>query len=222
VRDVWKRIEAAMRAMALDRFLPLPAGAPADTIAAVEERLGFRLPTEVRESYAVHDGTGGAHGDGADILPHAAFGLIGVPMLSLDEALQTWEMWMGWRDGGSFDDSRARPQGPVRAEWWSPRWFPVTWDGGGDHLCIDMDPAPGGVVGQVIYVGHEVGPMGVVVTSWRAFLEGFASDLEAGHLRFNEHGELDAVQSDEPSTAPDSGIVTGFWDFEMFWRGLVR
>jgi cell wall assembly regulator SMI1 len=192
--------------MAPGRFSALPAGAPPDAIAAAEERLGFQLPAEVRESYAVHDGTGGAHDRlGADILPHAAFGLIGVPMLSLDEAVRDREMWVGSRDGGAFDRDQARPQGPVRAEWWSPRWFPVTWDGGGDHLCIDMDPAQGGVAGQVIYFSHEVGPMGVVATGWRAYLEGYASDLEAGRLRFDEDGELVAVYPAEPLAAPDRG-----------------
>ncbi|MBN9120053.1 MAG: SMI1/KNR4 family protein [Planctomycetes bacterium] len=196
MRDVWARIGAAARAMAPGRFPPLPAGAPPEAIAAAEVRLGFPLPADVRESYAVHDGSGGA-----DVLPHAAFGLIAVPLLSLDESLRDREMWLSWREGGAFERRSARPHGPIRPEWWCPRWFPVTWDGGGDHLCIDLAPAPGGADGQVIYFSHEVGPLEVVAVSWRRYLEDYASALEAGRLRFDGDGELVAVHRAEPDPA---------------------
>ncbi|GME73522.1 unnamed protein product [Ambrosiozyma monospora] len=33
---------------------------------------------------------------------------------------------------------------------WSPRWIPITSDGGGGNHCIDLDPSPEGTMGQVI------------------------------------------------------------------------
>lgn len=190
MRRVWARIEAVLRVAAPDQLAALPGGASLDAIAAAEARLGFALPADVRESYAVHDGSGDT-----DVLPHRIMGLIQVPLLSLAEAVRDREMWLGWWDGGSFDHSVADPRGPIRAQWWCRGWVPVTWDGGGDHLCIDLDPAPGGVPGQVIYFSHEVGPVEVVAESWRAYLEGYAADLESGRLRL-EGGELVASAED--------------------------
>lgn len=183
MREVWARIEAVLRASAPDRDAALPAGASPKTLDLAEECLGFALPEEVRESYLVHDGSGDA-----DIMPHTAYGLIGVPHLSLSDAIRDRQMWLGFLDEGGFREPS--PRGPIRRDWWNPRWLPVTWDGGGDHLCIDLDPAPGGVPGQVIYFSHEEGPLEVVADGWREYLERYALDLETDRLRFDESGEL--------------------------------
>jgi cell wall assembly regulator SMI1 len=49
----------------------------------------------------------------------------------------------------------------VRDDWWNPRWIPFTHDGGGNHLCLDLDPAEGGAVGQVISMWHDSGERAV-------------------------------------------------------------
>lgn len=88
VREVWARIEAVLRPNAPNLLAVLPAGASPEAIAAAEQRLGFRFPADVRDSYAVHDGSGGAHdGRRAEILPHYVHGFIDVPMLSLAECV---------------------------------------------------------------------------------------------------------------------------------------
>jgi cell wall assembly regulator SMI1 len=194
VREVWARIEAALRATAPDLLAALPPGASPEAVVATERRLGVEFPADVRESFAIHDGSGGAHTEsGVDLLPHDAYGLIGVPMLSLAECVSDWESWLEASEGGRFDDSRANPSGPIRRKWWCRGWVPVTWDGGGDHLCIDLDPAPGGVLGQVIYFSHEEGPLEVVALSWRTYLEEYAADLQAERLWF-ECGKLVAAE----------------------------
>ena len=183
MQEVWARIEAVLLVTAPDRLTALAAGAMPETIAAAETRLGVVLPADVRESYAVHDGSGGS-----DVLPHQTMSLVDVPLLSLDAVVRDREMWLGWWEGGSFDDSRTAPRGPIRRQWWCRGWVPVTWDGGGDHLCIDLDPPPGGVPGQVIYFSHELGPVEVIAASWQAYLEEYAAALESGRLRFEDGG----------------------------------
>lgn len=201
MREVWARIEEVLRATAPDVLAILPAGASPAAISAAEDRLGVSLPADVRESYSAHDGSGGAHaGGGADLLPHREYGHVGVPLLSLAECVSDRERWLRAWEAGAFDDSRASPRGPIRPQWWCRGWVPVTWDGGGDHLCIDLDPAPGGgVPGQVIYFSHEEGPLTVVAPSWRAYLEWCAADLEAGRLRFEGGGLVAAA--DDPAYA---------------------
>ncbi|WP_188825493.1 SMI1/KNR4 family protein [Brucella endophytica] len=43
----------------------------------------------------------------------------------------------------------------IRPTWWWPGWIPFMENGGGDYLCIDMDPAPGGTLGQVVAYYHD-------------------------------------------------------------------
>ncbi len=185
MRKLWQRIEAVLRRTAPNLRAALPKGTSSTELANAEKQLGLTLPDDIRASHAIHDGTGGA-----DVLPQSAYGrVIGVAQLSLSEAIRDWQMWRESHEHG-FDDSRAHPKGPIKAKWWNPRWVPVTWDGGGDHLCLDLDPDTGGTVGQVICFSHEIGPVDVVAESWRAFLERYAADLEANRLRFNANGEL--------------------------------
>ena len=185
MREVWARIEAVLRATAPDRFAALATGATPEAIKAAETRLGVTLPPDVRESYAVHDGSGEV-----DIVPYEIYGLIAVPLHSLAEIVREWQMWQEWRRDGTYHRP-ASPEGPVKADRYNTRWVPITWDGGAVNLCIDLDPAPGGVSGQVICLDH-LEPLCVVAEGWRALLERYAADLEAGRLRF-EAGELVAA-----------------------------
>jgi cell wall assembly regulator SMI1 len=80
----------------------------------------------------------------------------------------------------------SEPVGPIKKVWANPQWIPMTNGGGAAITCVDLDPAEGGVVGQVIDYHHETGPIRVQATSFRAFLARHADDLEAGKCRYNE------------------------------------
>jgi cell wall assembly regulator SMI1 len=43
----------------------------------------------------------------------------------------------------------------VQALFWNERWLPFARDGRGGVVCVDLAPAPAGVVGQVIFVGRD-------------------------------------------------------------------
>jgi cell wall assembly regulator SMI1 len=199
VRQTWARIEAVLRVTAPDRLAALATGATPEAIQTAETSLGVALPPDVRESYVVHNGSGEI-----DILPSELYGLIAVPLHSLDEMVREWQMWQEWgRDGNSHPHTS--PEGPVKADRYNPRWLPLTWDGGAVNLCIDLDPAPGGVPGQLIYLDH-LDPQRVAADGWRVFLERYAEGLESGRLRF-EGGELVAAGDDAEYTAALRSLI---------------
>ena len=181
IEHAWQRIESWLRENDPDTLAALrPAATPAE-IAATEAHLGVTLPDDLRASYLIHDGQQGLT-DSMD-LP----GLIeGWELLSLAGVRDEWTIWKDLRDDGTFEGSASAPVGPIRPEWWNARWIPLTRDGGGNSHCLDLDPAPGGGVGQIITMWHDDDTREIVAPSFGAWLTQFADELDAGEYAYSE------------------------------------
>jgi cell wall assembly regulator SMI1 len=70
-------------------------------------------------------------------------------------------------------------------------------DSQGDYLCVDMNPAPGGHVGQVIKIEAHLGPQEVLAKSFLDWLGQFAADLEAGKFEVSKDGSINSIESPE-------------------------
>lgn len=160
-----------------DDALPRPSppflnpGATEDEILVAEMALGFRFPEDFRASLKRHNGQANNHT------------LIGMgPLLSTEDIVSQWTIWKELLDDDTFDDVHSDPDPGVKAVWWNLRWIPITYDGAGDHDCIDMDPAEGGTVGQIIEMWHDDSGRPLRSPSFLAWLTACASDLEDGVL----------------------------------------
>ena len=69
---------------------------------------------------------------------------------------------------------------------WNTGWIPFAGNGGGDLYCIDMAPAEGGTVGQIISHNHESFDHKLLARSFGDYLESLAERLENGELTFSE------------------------------------
>jgi cell wall assembly regulator SMI1 len=174
VKDAWKRITRWYKVhVPADEFL-LADGAAAEDIAATEAHLGLRFPPELVASYRLHNGS----------RETAVLGY-GYSLLPLAEVVAQWGIWKRLVDEGTFEGTVPDSPSAVRKVWWNVKWIPFTHNGGGDHHCVDMDPAARGTVGQVIQFNHEVGVHSVLAPDFATYLTQFASNLEAGHYRFD-------------------------------------
>jgi cell wall assembly regulator SMI1 len=72
------------------------------------------------------------------------------------------------------------PRGPIRPDWWHWRWIPLTTDPFGYMKCLDLAPADGGQVGQVIAWCHDDPYRAVVAVGLTDWLARFADALERG------------------------------------------
>ncbi|MEX8495363.1 SMI1/KNR4 family protein [Sphaerotilus sp.] len=123
-----------------------PPATDAD-IAALAQQLGATLPADYVQVLQQHNGQRGL-----------ADGLFdGQEFLSTQNVFAQWQIWQQLHDAGRFKARRPSPAPGVRGDWWNPRWIPFTHDGSGNHRCIDLAPAEGGTVGQVITVWHDTG-----------------------------------------------------------------
>jgi cell wall assembly regulator SMI1 len=184
MKDIWRRIVASLAKVVPEdelvlEFLP---GATEAEVAEAESRMGLRLPDDVRESYKVHNGMG-------DLGAFYENQRLNV----LDEVVSAWHLMCNLVE--AFEEFTPEPPpGPVKRVWANSKWVPLTESGGGQQVCIDLDPPEGGMLGQAIEFCHETGPIRVLAASWRDFLSQFADDLEAGKYRYTFGGNISTEQ----------------------------
>jgi cell wall assembly regulator SMI1 len=170
MKQIWNRIEAWFTANVDPAYNPgaFLGGATDLQIQSLEKKLKLRLPDDVRESYLIHNG----------MEPVSVF-YESQTLNSIEEILRYWEIMCGIERAGARFRLIPSPVGPIKSVWGNKKWVPITDSSGGHILCIDMDPAEGGKVGQVLDFCHETGPLRVVAASFREFLSQYADDLEA-------------------------------------------
>lgn len=180
--EVWKRLSAyaARHAPAMTSELRGPAS---DEDLAVLAELGLELPSALIESLRIHDGE--------DDDSWGALLAGGGCLLSAKAICERYRMLGETLVGFDHQDlchplEEAVGIGPVRTLNHSPSWLPII-DLNGDVLWyIDLDPAPGGVPGQIIRVDLESNEWLVCADSLEAFWTHYLAALESRRIRSKE------------------------------------
>ena len=105
--------------------------------------------------------------------------------MTIEEVVGTHRLLTEMLEGGEFDLQM----------WWSPRWVPFLDNGCGDHQCIDMGGAFGGVAGQVISFWRDWDSRNIEYPSLEKWLDTFVVSLEAGLWR-EVGGDLHPIDED--------------------------
>jgi cell wall assembly regulator SMI1 len=150
-------------------------------------QFGVALPAAVRDSYLTVDG------QEAESSAGCAEGLFfGLTLLPLEDVLEEWRFWREVDDDPATgantrlrDGMRSIPDGWVHKEYSQRGWIPLIVDKAGNYIGVDLNPAVGGSVGQVIVFGRDFdtkvvlwrgdGPAG-----WAKWLASFVDELESG------------------------------------------
>ncbi len=198
MQSTWDRIKRWLAINAPKVHASLRPPASPEAISDAETAMGLRLPDSLRASFFIHDGQ-----------DEEAPGLInGCELLSLERMVDEWSIWNELLLADEFEDCESESDGPVRNDWWNPSWIPFTYDGAGNHHCVDLDPAPGGSMGQVIVMMHDDPYRPVIAPNFADWLEAFAEDLEAGVYVYDEddggvvHRRDLIAEEDEPLDNP--------------------
>lgn len=138
-----------------------------DEIRVLEGALGAKLPDDFIASLKIHNG---------QVNPYRAT-LDGEILLDVRGILNEWSCWRDLVMKGAFDGSTSDPDGGVKGDWFNVGWIPFTRDGAGNGLCLDLDPAPGGTVGQVIRVWHDDGRRERLAVSFEQWLDRAVKEL---------------------------------------------
>ena len=164
----------------------LRPGASEGEIQQAEVVMDITLPGDFKASCRIHNG-----GYVMDLVTE-------MTMLSLEDIVAEWQMFKELEEGETWSDAGIPyyfqedglewQTGPIQPVWWHQRWIPIGRDRAGNHCCLDLIPAQGGSVGQVIDRDHEVGPSRVLASSFLEVLSAFAQDLETGRYVDTETG----------------------------------
>ncbi|BCL84636.1 SMI1/KNR4 family protein [Ktedonobacteria bacterium brp13] len=181
VQMLWRRIENWMSNDAPFTWQKLPSGASEEEIQQAEEVLGMTLPQDFKTSYRMHNG-------------HFCIDLVTtMDILPLQKAIEYWKELKLLLEDGVFDDNKPYyffdpiciqshwQTGPIQPVWWHVQWIPFGIDRAGNFCCLDLVPASGGSVGQIIDWDHECGPSRTLFSNFQQLLSTFADQVEAGY-----------------------------------------
>lgn len=178
MEKLWQRIEEWLRQHAPHILDSLNTGASEDEIKALQSRFGASLPKELIAFYRVHNGQ-----------PQDSSGLFfGLQFLPIDEVLMNHESWsdLEYMNEEMEETMESYPDGVIKKLYANAGWLPVTYDYGGNHIGVDLDPDWKGTLGQVIIFGRDEDRKRLVAESFPAFIEFFVAQLEQGNYYFDE------------------------------------
>lgn len=143
--------------------------------------LGYTLPKDLVTLLQLHNGQKG----------NVSWLFEGQEFLSSHRIIDEWKVWQELLDDGGFDDCLSEPQEGIKNSWWNKKWIPFTYNGCGDHFCIDLDPAERGISGQVITMWHDMAGRELLSFSLESWFNLYIKKLLAGeYIYSDEYGSI--------------------------------
>jgi cell wall assembly regulator SMI1 len=172
---IWNKLEAWIKTNVPDLKKSLKKGASDKQIAKLEKHLGVELPEEYKTFLQLCNG----------LKDDAEAGFYDGELMSAENVAEQWTIWKNLLDGHHFEDISSKPEKGIRNDWWNPKWIPITHDGGGNHLCIDLEPARDGRPGQIITMWHDSAERELMYASFTDWLEHILTGVESGEIVFD-------------------------------------
>ncbi len=168
-----------------DLVLGLNPPATKKQLDNLEALIGRPLPDDFRQLYRLANGQSGRE---TPLFPN------GYRFLPLEAISHEWVMLKELHDEEQGFWQSDTPLGVVKDRWWDPAWIPFAQDMTGANYCIDLDPAPGGQVGQVIDHFPEDTDRPHLGFSLNDYLGAYEQGLRAGtHLLHAQWGVFTKV-----------------------------
>jgi cell wall assembly regulator SMI1 len=192
MKELYLRLKTALKN--IDESLPdilSPQGVSDAMITSLETKTNRKLPSDFLSFYRICDGQ----------CPHDNYLVDSEEFLSFSRIQDEWSAWKDLFDDGTFieNEEALTSEAPtdIKSDWWNPAWIPFTYNGAGDHLCLDLDPAEDGSYGQVIRMWHDDAERTLEYSSFLEWLTNYVEDLEQGKYFFKD-GFLELKEDASP------------------------
>jgi cell wall assembly regulator SMI1 len=155
-----------------------------ESLAETETLLGRKLPSDYVAFLREHDGQRFVPGQKPGVGTLASI-FQSFEILAASYARGEWRSMRAWGDG----PGNIQSTGPVRPLYAHDAWWPFTVIYGSSyHHCIDLDPSPGGDLGQIIVVSMKDDRRAVVAASFADFIDRLVAVLDDSVLEIGEDG----------------------------------
>ena len=141
-------------------------------IISIENTIGKTFPKDFKDFYKIHNGE---NSQGSGIMKGEEF-------LSMERILEEWNIWKDLLDSNTFFSDEdgifeSDPDSGIKNNWWNTLWIPFTYDGSGNHICIDLDPSEEGNYGQIIRMWHDDPIRELLANSFSEWINEFAEEI---------------------------------------------
>lgn len=180
MQATWNAITSKLTEIAPQIIKELNPGITDVQLENLERKIGKKLPESFIAFYRVHNGQ---HPDSAGLID-------GEELLSFERILKEWGIWKELLDGKTFEDDcgpyTSEPDEEIKEDWWNASWIPITYDGCGNHYCLDLDPSEGGNYGQIIRMWHDGPERTLEAESFETWIKNYAKRLVNDELIYSE------------------------------------
>lgn len=168
MKEQWQHLESNLKKYNPSLFEDLAPPATNNEIDDLEKQLGLFLPKDFIECLKIHNGQ---YGNSEGLFS-------GVEFLSTKRILEEWSIWKDLFDYGDFHNMKSESDEEINATWWDTKWIPFTYNGNGDHLCLDLNPTKKGKAGQVITLWHDSGERKIKARSFSEWFTCFVNKID--------------------------------------------
>ena len=183
MNEEFKRFEEWLKSNYEEGFEDLNPPATTEEIEELKVTLGFELPNDLIDMLKIHNGQKNDAGWLFD----------GQEFLSSHNIINQWKVWKNLLDDGSFDGSSSEPDDGIKNDWWNEKWIPFTYNGAGDHYCIDMDPSQDGTSGQIMTMWHDDDERKLLSSSLSQWFKSYVDGLYSGQYVYTD--EYDSIMT---------------------------
>ncbi|MDH6311231.1 cell wall assembly regulator SMI1 [Dysgonomonas sp. PFB1-18] len=173
MEEYWTRIIKWLSKNASYMIDSINRGATSEDMQSIRVTIGAQLPNDFVDFYIIHNGQ----------LSNTKGIINGKELLCTTRILEEWNIWKKLIDSDYFIDIASCPDRGIRSDWYNKLWIPITYDGAGNHYCLDLDPTDEGSYGQIIRVWHDNAQRSLAAPSFKKWIEDFVEDLETGRYK---------------------------------------
>ena len=184
-------------------------GATLDDIIEVEKEVEIPIPNDYKEFLLMHDGEEGVNflaifGDGNQLLPCSEI----ISQYKLDQEIgkeiydPKFDNPKVWKN--NIKEEIIFVNGPVKPLHFHPKWLPMTCCNGNVFRYFDYDPAPGGLIGQIIEIDPECCRYEVIADNFTDLVGRYLIDLEKGFYEIGKDHYIERIkENDTKPTLPE-------------------
>jgi cell wall assembly regulator SMI1 len=194
----WRTIEEVLWENAHSLYRALRKPATDVQIARLAKLVPAKLPRDFVRSLKIHDGMRDSYLGQNRLFDYNA--LLPVTAITSEyQMLRRDQAQFGWGGGVAGHDRSIRNDAR-----WRPGWVPFM-DADGDKLVLDLDPAPGGSVGQVFeWYNNGSTELRVLAPTFGEWLADLAETLSKRRFGLDEFGGI--WLGGVPNIAPSCGM----------------